>query len=266
MRFAYPFATKDTVAPVLGIRGDEDFVFPKLKELGYSAIEMLVRDPDCLDISSLGTKLRHHGLELAAIGTGPAVSDDKLTFTSADDAVRGEAVNRAKRMVELASLFGCPVLIGKMRGDIDDVQPGQSWDRMTAAIELLCGHAAKHDVNVALEPQNTKVINNLNTAQEAIDYMKKINSPNLLLMLDVYHMHVQEGSVTEGFRLAKGKLSYVHLADSNRQAPGKGELDFAEIVRTLHEMQYSGYVSFEISQGTDSCHEAKSAIDHLSSI
>ncbi|MBO1511512.1 sugar phosphate isomerase/epimerase family protein [Metabacillus bambusae] len=263
MKLAYPFGTRETVAPLLGYRGDEEEVFLVLKDLGYSAIEPLIRNPRLIDSSQFERIVIRTGIDIAPIGTGPVVSDDKLTFTDENKDIRTEAVNRTKDIIEFASLFGSQISVGKLRGNINKSNCEQSWKWMCESIEQICEHAEKYKVNVTLEPQNINVINNLNSTREALNFIRKLNLPNLTLMLDVYHMNFEDSSITESLLEAKDYISHVHFADSNRRAPGNGELDFYKIIRTLRAINYSNYISLEISQEMSSYDEAKSSIEYL---
>ncbi|MCG7334725.1 sugar phosphate isomerase/epimerase [Sporosarcina sp. ACRSM] len=263
MKLAYPFLTEETENPSLGFRGDPEEIFPLLKELGYDGIEPLVRNPNKIHTSSFEKFIHHFDLDVAAIGTGPVVSDDKLTFTAKDDSVRKEAQKRARGIVEFASLFGCPVNIGKLRGDIDGDQSEQSWQWLRQGIEQVCEHAEKYGIRIALEPQSKKVINNLNSTQQGLAFIREMDFENLFLMLDVYHMNLEDESIETSFREANGSFIYIHMADSNRQAPGKGNLNFQKIIQLLNELNYQGFMTPEIMQAPDSYREAKAAIDHL---
>ena len=65
-------------------------------------------------------------------------------------------------------------------------------------------------------------------------------------MADTYHMNIEERSLPEAIRQTGELLNYVHLSDSNRAAPGQGHIDFGAILRTLVEIGYSGYLTFEL--------------------
>ncbi|WP_126425388.1 sugar phosphate isomerase/epimerase family protein [Brevibacillus marinus] len=263
MKFAYAYGTQETKAPVLGLKGPEHEVFPRLKAMGYSAVELLVRDPKRLDPAALVAALRTYGLQVAAVGTGPVVSDDGLTLTAANPEVREAALQRLKDIVEFASLFGCPVLLGKARGDLDLQAPALSRQWMKEGLEQLTRHAEHCGVSISLEPQNRKVINNVNTTREAVTFIESLRLANLCLMLDLYHMHVEGESFAHSFALASDKLNHLHVADSNRGTPGSGTLDFAKIMQLLKEIGYKGYISFELSQGTDGYRTAQTAIEHM---
>ncbi|MGG0453873.1 sugar phosphate isomerase/epimerase family protein [Priestia megaterium] len=266
MKLAYPFLTEETEKKLLGFKGNMEEVFPTLKDLGYIGIEPLVRNPRKINTSLFTKLVDKYNLEIAAIGTGPIVSDDQLTFTSNSANKRKAAVDRAKEVVEFASLFDCPINIGKLRGDIHKDQPEQSWLWLREGIEQICEHADKYKIKVALEPQNRKVINNLNTTQEALTFIQKINMSNLKLMLDIYHMYIEDLSIEESLIAAKDYFIYIHIADHNRKTPGKGTLDFNKIFQILKELNYEGFITPEILQELSSYEEAKSAFNYLSII
>lgn len=266
MKIAYGYGTSETEAPIMGIKGPEHEVFPKLKTMGYDGVELWVRNPRNLDKGALAKRLRQYGLEVAAVGTGPAASEDGLTLTAADDEARSAAVERLKEIVEFASLFGCPVLVGKARGEVNPQSPHRSLGWMAEGLDSICRHAEKHGISICLEPQNRKAINNLNTASDTLRFIASLRLPNLCLMLDLYHMHAENEPFRETFIHAQDRLRYLHVADSTRGSPGTGMFDFAEIIRSLREIGYSGYLSFEINQGTDGFREARTAIGQIRSV
>jgi sugar phosphate isomerase/epimerase len=83
-------------------------------------------------------------------------------------------------------------------------------------------------------------------------------------MLDVYHMSYEDESISLGLVKAKNRLLHLHFADSNRGAPGQGKFNFEDIMKTLHSIQYNGYLSMEVSYEIDRYDEAKEAVDYLS--
>ncbi|WP_248930743.1 sugar phosphate isomerase/epimerase family protein [Paenibacillus hamazuiensis] len=266
MKWAYPYATPETRLPILGFRGSPDEVFSDLKRLGYDGIEAFVRNPGEIDIALLERQLSRCGLQMAAVGTGPVVSEDKLTFAAESAEARKAAVWRALQIVEFASHFGAPVAIGKLRGDINEGQPERSMGWIREALEQVCARADKRGIQVLLEPQNKSVINNLNGTRETVRFIRDLQIPNLKLMLDIYHMDTEDGSTVKGFAEGKGLLRYIHAADHDRLPPGQGGMDFGFIMRELHAADYTGYITPEIVQKPDSFTAAKLSVDFLRSL
>jgi len=172
-------------------------------------------------------------------------------------------VERAKKIVDFASQFDCPMSIGKLRGEIDKADSDQSWAWMKEGFEQVCEYAQKVGIEVALEPQSRTAMNNLHTTLDALSFLESINLSNLKLMLDVYHMNMEGESISESFKRSSEQLIYLHVADSNRKAPGKGTYDFEEVIQALLSLNYKGFITPEINQAKDSYSEAKSAFDFL---
>lgn len=259
MKLAYTVCTPDTRARMPAFRGDYRAGFAALQEIGYQGVELFVRDPRELDRRQLAQALKDNGLETVAIGTGVLAADDKLSFTSPDENVRTEAITRVKAVVDLAAELGAQVNVGKLRGDIrkGDVAQAESW--RDQGFDELCRYAAGLNVNVTLEPQNRFVVDNLNTTQEALEWVKRQQHPNLFVMLDVFHMNIEDRSIAASFVEARNSCIHVHFADSNRRVPGTGHIDFPEIVRILKALNYQRYISIEIEQNQEDRQTARAA-------
>ncbi|MDF2524647.1 MAG: sugar phosphate isomerase/epimerase, partial [Clostridiales bacterium] len=127
-------------------------------------------------------------------------------------------------------------------------------------------YAVKKDIVIALEPQSKTNLNNLNTTQEGLQWIDNLNIPNLFLMLDTYHMDVEELSVVTSFIEARGRVKHVHIADSNRRIPGEGNINFLEVLKLLKTINYDGFLSLEIAQGTDGLSAAAKSWKYLNYI
>ena len=80
-------------------------------------------------------------------------------------------------------------------------------------------------------------------APHIIDEVKK---PNLKMLVDTFHMNIEEPDMVESILGAKEYISHVHFADSNRWAPGCGHIDFRKILEALKQIGYRGAISAEI--------------------
>jgi sugar phosphate isomerase/epimerase len=93
--------------------------------------------------------------------------------------------------------------------------------------------------------------------------IRDLGYDNVGLMLDVFHMNIEDASIEEGLRTAGDRLWHVHIADSQRRYPGSGHLDFDGIFATLRDMGYRGYVSAELFPLPDADTAAVKTIDFL---
>jgi sugar phosphate isomerase/epimerase len=103
-------------------------------------------------------------------------------------------------------------------------------------------------VRIALEPLNRFEGDLLNNVAEGLAFLNELNHPSVGLLLDTFHVNIEESSWTEPFRQAMqaGKLFHVHLGDNNRLPPGHGLIDFAAILATLQETGFTGWLSAEL--------------------
>ena len=103
-------------------------------------------------------------------------------------------------------------------------------------------HAEKTNTYVAIEAINRFEghAGFLNAVDEALPIAEEIGSDHIGVLADLFHVNMEDGPIPEIFRRAGKKLLHIHLADSNRQMPGTGHIDFLEMVRTLDDMGFAG--------------------------
>jgi sugar phosphate isomerase/epimerase len=268
MRLAYPIATPEVRSGILGMKGPLTGVLPALRDAGYDGIEPFVADPEKFDAEAWAREVERSGLAVVAVGTGPCVSDDGLTFTSRNEAVRRAAVERAKAVVHFAALLRSQANIGKLRGEISSEQPAQSWAWMREAFAEVCDEAAKHGVVVTLEPQSRGIINNLNTTKAALEFVAEMRRPNFRLMLDTFHMEAEGEDIAAGIRAvaASDQLLHMHVADTARKVPGAGSIDFRAVLGALRSVGFDRGVTVEVKQEPDMLGAAQSAAAFLRQI
>lgn len=92
---------------------------------------------------------------------------------------------------------------------------------------------------------------------------RRVHRPNFGLMLDVYHMNIEDVNIYDSFREARDFCWAVHFSDNNRKWPGSAHLNFKQIVKVLNEIGYTGFVSLEILPWPDPDTAARSSIRFL---
>ena len=97
-----------------------------------------------------------------------------------------------------------------------------------------------------VEPINRYETNFVNTVDEALGLVEELGEPSAKLLLDTFHMNIEERSMEDAVRTAGESLGYLHVSDSNRRAPGQGHLDFCLLLDALEEIAYQGMLVSEI--------------------
>jgi sugar phosphate isomerase/epimerase len=236
--------------------------------LGFKAAELHIQDPNKINQAAIGAALQKSGMRVSTIGTGQAYVDEGLSFASPDAAIRERAVQRIKDQIKFAQRLKAKVIIGTIKGRM----PENPEDQVTARKRVLdcfrecIAYAEKSETYLTLEAINRYETNFLNTAAETVALIDEVGSPLLGLHLDTFHMNIEEVSIEEALRKYARYLIHVHVADSNRWAPGMGHLDFAGIVKTLRAIDYQGFLGVECLPKPEPLLAAKQALAYLKSL
>jgi 5-keto-L-gluconate epimerase len=265
MKLAFPVATPDTAdESMLALRGPLEESFALLAELGYAGAELMVRDARQLDAGAIRALAARHALALPAVSTGQMRKEDGLQLCALDDAARRGAVERTKDVIAFAAAIGAAQInIGTLRGHLPAAERDAALQAARASLGELLDAAAAHGIGIALEPQNRFISNWLNTVDETLAWMRAFGQTNGSLLFDAYHALFEETSVYAALIRAFPKLSHVQVADSNRLAPGRGQVNFGELLRVLDALGYSGFISVEVLPHPSAAEAARTAARHL---
>jgi sugar phosphate isomerase/epimerase len=225
-----------------------------------------VRDPREVALPELRRLLRGAAVEVSAIATGQACLADGLCLLARDDAIRAAAVERFRGQAALAASLGAVVILGGVRGRVAAASAGDKVRRTEVALESIgaCVQAAvQAGARVVLEPLNRYETDFVNTVEEGLALIDQIGSPALGLLLDSFHMNIEEPLLPAAIHRAGDRLGYVHLADSNRLAPGLGHIDFVPVLEALEEVGYAGPIVAEILPIPDDETAARHAAEFL---
>ncbi|MDD5016232.1 MAG: 5-keto-L-gluconate epimerase [Atribacterota bacterium] len=247
MKKSIVVSIQPTKFSALAFKEDFEESIKKVSDLGFDGAELAVRNPKDLKIDDVIKIIKENNLEVPAIGTGQAYGEEGLSFSDPDETIRRMAVERIKDQVIFASHFNAQVIIGLIRGNIEEGVNRAEAEEWTIDCLRKCTEFAKeYNIRLTLEPVNRYESNFINTFNEGIEFINRVGASNLGLLADTFHMNIEEISIYDSIIQAKDYITHVHFADSNRWAPGCGHLDFAKIVQTLKKIGYQGYVSAEI--------------------
>jgi sugar phosphate isomerase/epimerase len=163
--------------------------------------------------------------------------------------VRARTANYFVDLVSFcADLGGRSIVVGspKQRNLLDGVSLAQAWDWATEVFRAAVGRAADRGVTICLEPLAPAETNFINTAEEAIRFVRRFDSPHFKIILDVKAMCSEAKPIPQIIRESWPHFAYVHANDRNLKGPGFGDVDFRPIAAALKEVGYDGYVSVEV--------------------
>jgi sugar phosphate isomerase/epimerase len=215
--------------------------------LGFDALEIFPPAATAIDRAELRALLARHNLKLAAMGTGAGWVCHKWTLAHADAAIRRQAREFIRAIIDVAGEFGAPAIIGSMQGRWEgDVTREQAMAWFGEALDDLGEHARRYGVPLLCEPLNRYETNLCNRVGETAAWFRTLRTTNVRVLADLFHMNIEDADLAVALREAGPLLGHVHFADSNRRAIGFGHTAVAPVVAALREMNYSGYLSAEI--------------------
>jgi sugar phosphate isomerase/epimerase len=245
--------------------GDLAAAFEKVAALGYDGVELMMKDPAHFDGAEIRGWLQDSQLGLAGLCTGHVYGEDGLGLVGPDPETCHRAMARLKAFVDFATGFGPGTIVnvGRTRGPGFPDDKARTLARMTEAFQELADYAEPRGIRLVLEPINVHQVSYIHSTQDGIAMVRSVGRPNFGLMLDVYHMNIEDVDIYDSIRDAGEFCWIMHFSDNNRRWPGSAHLNFARIVDTLNEIDYDGYVSLEIMPWPDPDVAARSSIAFL---
>lgn len=250
-------------APIL-FAGDPVESIHRAAPFGFDGVELHIGNPQACDYPAICDALQETGLKLTTVSTGRSYLEDGLSFCDPAPEMRSRAVARVKAVVDLFADLRPMVIIGLMRGFLSHAPSraeGIGW--IDEALAACAAHAARHGMVILVEMANRFELDYLHTAEEGCAVLDRVQAPNLKLLLDTFHMNIEERSFAEPLRTAAPHLGHVHFSDNNRRYPGAGMIDFKVILRVLREIGYAGPAAVECVPWPDPDTAARRALETL---
>ena len=251
MKYAITLASFRKIEPI------EDTLATLAKQ-GYDAVEMY-GEPSEVDAKKLRDTFSSYGLPVCGItGMWGSVSIDgwKRKLLSTDP-----MLVQAPEQYVIDCVKMCNILAGNEMNICLFADDMPAFDRTHRTIapkekELfaakavpimsrLCRQASDYGVQLVLEPLNRYSTPYCATARDAVAIARQVNS--LGILLDTFHMNIEEDLFQDAIQSSSELLLHMHFADNNRKMPGFAHIDFSTILKSLKEIGYSGYISFEPS-------------------
>lgn len=211
-----------------------------LQRLGYDGVE-LMGDMQAYTPPHAREVLADHGLRVFSLT--PANVD----LAHPDTNVRQQAISYYLHLLDFATALGRPLV--SCHGYVGRVRALSSQDEeeqlLLESVGVVAEAAEARKLHLVLEVLNRYESHLLNTAAAALAFVESLAAPNVGILLDAYHMNIEESDPAQALRLAGERLWLYHAADSNRQAIGRGHTDFAAQVAALDDIGYQGPIVIE---------------------
>ena len=230
------------------IYGEEPFeeTLKRLAKYGYDGVEIVSFEPETMNANEIKGLLKSYELEPRSVcGVWPPEKD----LISGDRKSREAAIQYAKVCCKLIADLEGDLFTGMVPSAVLKIKPMASeeeeWRWGVEGIRNVAKYAADFGVRIAIEPLNRFETYFINRSDQALRLMQDINMDNVGIMLDNFHMNIEESSPLEAIKIAGKHLWGFHVADSNRMPPGQGHTDWKAIINALKGIGYDDYLVME---------------------
>ncbi len=219
----------------------------RAKAMGFDLLEICVEDPDTIDVPAIRAKAAQAGIGVTICGAfGPS-----RNVSAEDDAVRGQGLDYLKRCIDFAEGLGSPSVCGPMYSAVGvtqllDKEARQAqWDRAVGSLRLAAAYAKERGIKLAIEPLNRFETDLVNTVDQGLRLADDIAAPNVGLLLDTFHMNIEEKDIPDAIGRAAGRIVEFHACSNDRGTPGEDHLPWPRIVEALKAAGYDGPIVIE---------------------
>lgn len=230
---------------------DYRYYIDKIARLGYDILEfqaqplLKMENQECRAIKKYADE---RGIKLSySLGLNP-----QYDIASRDKAVRAGGVRYLSDIVQKISVMEGELFSGVTYAGwgvpdhfVDESEKEDMFCRSVDSMQQVMRVAEREGVTICCEAVNRFESALINTAAEAIRYADMVNSPNIGIHLDTYHMNIEENSIGDAIRLVGKRLRHFHTGENNRNIPGRGHLDWDEIFSALKDIDYQNDIVSE---------------------
>lgn len=221
--------------------------FTIFKSWGFDSVELALEDPADTDPSALRAALDEAGLACHSVCAAMSPDRDLRGTPSQQQTAR----RYLEALLDLMPTLGAGVLCGPLYSAVGRTEAVSSeeqetqLDTVTAHLRALGERAEAQGLVLAVEPLNRFETDFLNTVEQGLRLVERVNCPGVGLHLDTFHMNIEEKSQAAAIRRAGSALRHLHASGSDRGTPGNDHLDWPGIAAALRDIGYEGDVVIE---------------------
>lgn len=222
-------------------------LFPKIRTMGYEAVEIPVEYPEMIDATVVKKALDDEGLQGIICGAfGP-----NRDLTHEDPKVHQVCFDYLRQCFEICNELDAKFLAGPMYSAVGKArmippeQRKKEWELAVSNLHKVCQMADEHQLSIALEPLNRFESDLVNTVEDVVRMVKDIDHPAARVMIDSFHMTIEERNLEEAIVKAGDALIHVQVSENYRGTPGTGLTPWESFRSGLEKINYQGAISIE---------------------
>lgn len=220
---------------------------PKIAGFGFDWIELPLESLDDLNYEEAKSVINDHNMQVSACA---AMGPDR-DLIHPEEGIRVNGMNYLRGCINACETLGATNLVGPLYSAV-----GRTWeqtpeerakdlDLLEKNLSELAGYAGDHGVILCVEPLNRFETSFINLAEQAIEVVDRVDHPACQIMLDTFHMNIEEKSLGDAIRSVGPRLKQLHSCENDRGAPGSGNVTWNEVAQALKDINYQGPIVIE---------------------
>lgn len=220
---------------------------PHVARMGFDLIEVGIESTTDLDYARAAKVARDLGLGVSVCA---AMGPDR-DLVHPDQSVRANGLKYLQHCIDATRTLGATNLVGPMYSAVGrtwqqtDEERNRDIDLLVPQLRQLAGQAGDQGVVLGLEPLNRFETSFINLTSQAIDVVDRVDHPALGLLLDTFHMNIEERSIGDAIRAAGPRLRHLHACENDRGAPGSGHVPWEEVAQACRDIGFDGPMVIE---------------------
>ncbi len=225
---------------------------PQIRDWGFDIVELPLENPSDLDPGRTVDLLAELGLG----GTVCVAMSPERTFVGEDKEILKSTQDYLRACIDLSARVGASLPSGPVVGGPIYAPVGLTWratpderkaylSRLVEGLKPVAAYAGEKGVRIAIEPLNRFETSVLNTFEQTLDILTRLDSPACGILADTFHMNIEEKSIVDAVQAAAGRLMHVQACGNDRGTPGADHVDWAGFISALSDIGYNGAVCIE---------------------
>jgi D-psicose/D-tagatose/L-ribulose 3-epimerase len=215
---------------------------PKVARMGFDLIEVGIESTSDLDYRRAAQTATANGL---AVSVCAAMGPDR-DLIHPDETIRSNGMGYLRHCIDAARTLGAANVCGPLYSAV-----GRTWqatdderkrdvDLLVRQLRELATYAGERGVWLGVEPLNRFETSFINLASQAIEVADRVDHPACGVMLDTFHMNIEERSIGDAIRAAGKRMRHLHACENDRGAPGSGHVPWTEVAQACRDSGFTG--------------------------
>jgi D-psicose/D-tagatose/L-ribulose 3-epimerase len=225
--------------------GQEAFIFEQAKSWGFSGVEISTHLFEQIDPAIIHDYRNRYGLDITLCTS----MLQGLSLTTNDQQIRDQAIAYIQKAIAFCEACGITKLSGPLIHPVGYLSglPLQEFEKifLLDTLKVVAEFLSRTEIKLALEPLNRFQGYALNTVEQGLELLEAVGSPQVGLLLDLFHMNIEEKDILGAFRLAGDRCFHIHACACDRGTPGTDSFPWQKWFEVLRDLNYQNWIVIE---------------------